>query len=102
MANSYYDDNDSYDEYAEKDILKNKRKKKKIKSNPSGPFNFKMTYRGIYCDITIQNITKDEFEITVNSNKKLSKKMLASLNRYLQDEGFEDEARNHNLYWYMV
>jgi hypothetical protein len=89
-----YDDDD--------DIIKNKRKRKKIKSNPSGPFNFKMTYRGIYCDITIQNITKDEFEVTVNSSQKLNKKLLQSLNRYLEAEGFQDEARNHNLYWYMV
>jgi hypothetical protein len=97
--NSFYgdDNDDSYEE-----VTKNKRKPEKLKTNPSGPFHFKMTYLGIFCNVTIQNIKKDEFKISIDSSKKLNKSLLKHLTNYLKAEGFEDEATKHNLFWYMV
>ena len=76
-----------------------KKYKKKLKLNPNGPYNVKMTFRGIYFDITIQNKKVDEFNITVKSSKKIDLNFLEILKRYLRDEGFEAEAQQWNLFW---
>lgn len=76
-----------------------KKGKKKLNLNPNGPYNVKMTFRGIYFNITIENSKVDEFKITVKSSQKITPEFLEVLKRYLRTEGFENEAQQWNLFW---
>jgi hypothetical protein len=87
-----YDDSDDFE-------YNTKKHKRKLKLNPNGPYNLKMTFSGIYFDITIQNTKVDEFEIVIKSSSKISMDMVEVLKRYLKAEGFEGEAQKWNLFW---
>ena len=71
----------------------------KLKKNVNGPYNVILTIQGIEYDITIDNITTNEFEITINSDSKPSIEQMEVVKSYLEWEGFEDAARKHNLFW---
>jgi hypothetical protein len=81
------------------DAYHTKKYKKKLKLNPKGPYNVKMTFSGIYLDIIIQNTKVDEFKITVKSSSTINESTLEVLKRYLRSEGFEDDAQKWNLFW---
>jgi hypothetical protein len=78
-----------------------KPKRKRIKFNPKGPYNLKFTFKGVDWDITIENIEENDYKVTAKSNKKVEPEMIDALKYYLQQEGFEEEAKKHNIYWYM-
>jgi len=97
---SYEDGDDEFNCYFEKNVSKNKKRNPKLKTNPSGPYNFKFLFRGVHMDITIQNIKIDEFKVTARSNGEVNPSLIESLKYYLTEEGFEEEATRHNLFWY--
>lgn len=76
-----------------------KQKKKKIKTNPSGPYNLKFQFKGVKWDITIENVTEDDYKVIARSDVKINESEIESLKYYLQEEGFEEEAKKHNLFW---
>jgi hypothetical protein len=75
------------------------KKRKKLKLNPTGFYNVEFMFKGVNWDITIENITYDDFKVTARSDKKVEQDEVEVLKRYLQTEGFEDAAKKHNLYW---
>lgn len=96
MFGSYNDADE--DDFYEKKKSPSKRSKK-LKKNPSGLYNVNLIFKGIQWDITIDNVSYDEFKITAKSNVKVNQDEVNVLKRYLQDEGFEDAATKHNLDW---
>ena len=95
----YYDN--GYDDEDEDDqqIRQFQKKLGKFKVNPNGPYSFKMTFKGVKWDIKIENISLNDFKVTAKSNVKVKNNELEILKRYIQDEGFEQAARKHNLFW---
>ena len=87
------------DDYDESDEWKNLKKHKPFKLNPSGPYKVKLLFKNVNWSITIENISMEDFKVTAISDKKVSKSHLSVLKKYLQDEGFEQAARKHNLFW---
>lgn len=71
----------------------------KFVTNPSGPYKLDLLYKGIKYKIMIKNLSEYEFDIFVRSNKKITKNEIESLKRYLEEEGFNNEATKHNLFW---
>lgn len=71
----------------------------KIVINPNGPYRVKLLYKGIDCFVQINNINETEFDIRVKTNKKLNESDLQGLMKYLDTEGFANEATKHNLFW---
>lgn len=67
--------------------------------NPAGYYKVKLDYQGIKCHIMIKNIDEYEFEIRVKSNKPLNPKQIEGLKSYLEAEGYNNEARKHNMLW---
>jgi hypothetical protein len=94
-----YDDGEDFNQYFEQHTSKNKKTSKRLKQNPSGPYNFKFLFRGIDMDITIENIKIDEFKVTAKSNRTITSDTIEALKYYLSEEGFEEEATKHNLFW---
>lgn len=93
------DDEEDFNGYFEKNVSKNKKRNPKLKTNPSGPYNFKFRFRGVNMDIIIQNIKIDEFKVTVKAHGEVNPELIESLKYYLSEEGFEEEATKHNLFW---
>jgi hypothetical protein len=93
----YYDD--GYGDEDEEEIQQFQKKQGKFKTNPSGPYNFEMKFKGVNWVIKIENVSLDDFKVTAESDVKVKKKDLEILKRYIQDEGFEQAARKHNLFW---
>jgi hypothetical protein len=77
------------------------KKKKKIKTNPKGPYNLKFSFKKILWDITIENISENDYKVIARSNVKVDPEEIECLKHYLQAEGFEEEAKKHNLYWHL-
>ena len=71
----------------------------KFKTNPKGPYKIKFIFKGVNWDIKIQNISLEDFKVVARSSKKVNKTEIEILKKYLKDEGFEQAARKHNLYW---
>ena len=78
-----------------------KPKRKRIKTNPKGPYNLKFKFKSVNWDITIENVDENDYKVIAKSNVKVEPEMIEALKHYLQQEGFEEEAKKHNLYWYM-
>jgi len=78
----------------------NKKKSKKLKQNPNGPYTIEdFVFKGVIWNIVIQNVSHDDFQVTAISNKKVKHDTLNVLKKYLKTEGFEEAARKHNLFW---
>lgn len=77
-----------------------KPKRKKIRTNPSGPYNVRFQFKGVEWDITIENVTENDYKVTARSNIKVAENEIDVLKYYLQEEGFEEEAKKHNLLWF--
>jgi hypothetical protein len=91
---------DYYDEDFSEDTWKNpKSKSKKLRTNPAGPYELEITFKGVDWYIVIENLTMDDFKVTAKSEKKVKKDEVGILKKYLQDEGFELAAKKHNLFW---
>jgi hypothetical protein len=93
------------DEFIDDDFLdeswkESKKKSKKIKNNPAGPYTVDLVFKGVNWHIVIKNKTMDEFNVAASADKKVSFEELEVLRKYLKDEGFEMAARKHNLFWY--
>jgi hypothetical protein len=71
----------------------------KIVINPNGPYRVKLLYKGIDCFVQIKNINETEFDIRVKTDKKLNEPDLQGLMKYLDTEGFTNQAIKHNLFW---
>jgi len=93
------------DDFEEKKWKKKQGRKKKLVTNPKGPFHFDMTFKGIEYDIVIENITYDKFKVCAICKEEEEKNIeeieseMLILQRYLEDEGFFLAARKHNLYY---
>lgn len=92
---------DHDDDYEGEEWKSVSKKKKKLKVNPNGPFNFKFSFKNILWDITIENTDENDYAVTARSNVKVGPEEIECLKHYLQAEGFEEEAKKHNLYWYL-
>jgi hypothetical protein len=68
-------------------------------TNPNGPYRVKLLYKGIDCYVQIKNINEVEFDIRVKTDEKLNEFELKGLMKYLDSEGFANEATKHNLFW---
>lgn len=68
-------------------------------TNPSGPYKVKLLYKGIECYVQIKNINEREFDIRIKTNKKINESEMNGLMKYLDTEGFANEATKHNLFW---
>jgi hypothetical protein len=77
------------------------KKPKKLKTNPSGPYNVKFKFKNIEWNISIENVTDNDYQVTARSNVKVDENEIEILKNYLQEEGFEEEAKKHNLYWFL-
>jgi hypothetical protein len=93
----YYDD--GYEDEDEEKIQKFQKKQGEFKTNPNGPYNFEMKFKGVHWIIKIESLSLNDFKVTAASDIKVRKKDLDILKKYLQDEGFEQAARKHNLFW---
>jgi hypothetical protein len=93
----YFDD--AYSDDDDSEIVSFQEKLGKFKTNPKGPYKIKFIFKGVNWDIKIQNVSLEDFKVVARSNKKVSQSELEILKKYLKDEGFEQAARKHNLYW---
>ena len=92
----FAEDENDYEGEEWKNVKKPKRKN--IKTNPSGPYNVKFKFKNVEWDITIENISEDDYKVTARSSIKVDEKEIDILKYYLQEEGFEEEAQKHNLF----
>jgi hypothetical protein len=76
-----------------------KKRVKKLKTNPDGPYEIDLIFSGIEFNIVIENITHDDFKVTASTDADVKKDKITALKHYLESEGFQDEARKHNLFW---
>jgi hypothetical protein len=76
-----------------------KGKSKKLNTNPSGPYELELMFKGVNWHIIIENIDINDFKVTAKSDEKVNSCKVNSLKKYLQDEGFEMAAKKHNLFW---
>jgi hypothetical protein len=76
----------------------NKKSIQKIK-NPNGPYKLNLKYKGFDFNVIIDNETFQDFVIKISSKQKGHFDVLPSLKEYLRQEGFLDQALQHNLYW---
>jgi hypothetical protein len=94
----YYDDGYGEDE-DENEIFHFQKKLGEFKTNPKGPYKIQFKFKNIDWNITIQNINFNDFKVVARSSVKVNKSELEILKKYLKDEGFEQAARKHNLFW---
>jgi hypothetical protein len=52
---------------------------------------------GMKMNVRIKNIAVDEQNVLVECEKRLTKKQLENIKKYLYMEGFNDEAEEYNL-----
>ena len=90
----YYDD-----DFLEENWKQAKKKSKRPKTNPDGPYEVNITFKGVDWNIVIKNKNLDDFIVTASTDKKVSFEELEVLKKYLKDEGFEMAAKKHNLFW---
>lgn len=76
----------------------NKKSIQKIK-NPKGPYKIELKYKGNDFNVIIDNDTFTDFNIKIASKNVCEQELIDSLKEYLNQEGFLDEALQHNLYW---
>jgi len=93
----YYDD--GYDDEDEDDIQKFQEKLGKFKTNPKGDYKVELTFKGVKWKIKIKSISMNDFKVTAQSNVRVEQDELEVIKKYLIDEGFEQAARKHNLFW---
>ena len=96
----YADHEDDHEGEEWKATPKKKYKKKKLRTNPDGPYNVKFVFKNVNWDITIENESEDDFKVIARSDIKVSSDEIEVLKNYLQAEGFEDAATKHNLFWH--
>jgi hypothetical protein len=89
-----FDDGESW-----KSPQKERRVKKKLKTNPDGPYEIDLIFSGIEFNIVIENITHDDFKVIASTDADVKKDKITALKHYLETEGFQEEARKHNLFW---
>lgn len=92
---TYYDD-ENEDNY---DNTFSKKKSNKIKTNPTGNYKIKFKFKGVEWNVEIKNTDLNSYKVSARSNVKVNKDELKILKKYLIDEGFEQAARQHNLFW---
>jgi len=96
----YYDSDFDEESWKEK-----QGKKKKIITNPKGPYQIEMKFNGIEYDIIIENTAYNKFKVCAISktdeenNLKSYQMELKLLNRYLEAEGFYLAAKKWNLFY---
>jgi hypothetical protein len=66
--------------------------------NPSDIYTTELTFKGIKCIVQIITSIDGDYELLIKANKKLSKKDRDTLNDYLFNEGYIDEAIEHNMF----
>jgi hypothetical protein len=79
--------------------MKKEKNKGNYTQNPKGYYNVNLTLRGIRCNVKIINESYNKFKLEVQSKKILSDDFLKFIGEYLENEGFNEEARKHNLEW---
>ena len=79
--------------------MKKEKNKGSYPQNPEGYYNVNLTLRGIKCNVKIINESYNKFKLEVMSKKTLSEDFLTFIGEYLSQEGFNEEARKHNLEW---
>ena len=65
--------------------------------SPSDIYTTELTFKGIKCVVQIITSIDSDYELLIKANKKLSKKDRDALNDYLFNEGYIDEAIEHNM-----
>ena len=88
-----------YDDESENEIQEFQKKLGNFKTNPNGNYKIQLTFKGVNWKIEIKNIDMDSYKIIARSNVKVDEDELEILKKYLIDEGFEHDARQHNLFW---
>ena len=88
-----------YDDESENEIQEFQKKLGNFKTNPNGNYKIQLTFKGVNWKIEIKNIDMDSYKIIARSNVKVDGDELEILKKYLIDEGFEHDARQHNLFW---
>ena len=79
--------------------MKKEKNKGSYPQNPKGFYTINLTLRGIKCKVKIINDSYNKFRIEVESKSILSDEFLDFIGQYMQNEGFNEEARKHNLEW---
>jgi hypothetical protein len=64
--------------------------------NNSEIYTTELAFKGVKCVVQIITSFDGDYELLIKANKKLSKKDRESLNNYLFEEGYIDEAIKHN------
>ena len=90
---------EQYDNDFSINFEKSQKKSKKLKTNPNGPYRVKFTFKNIKWNIIIENESEDVFKVLARSNVKVKQEEIEILKNYLQAEGFEEDAKRHNLIW---
>ena len=80
-------------------MMKKTKNKGSYPQNPKGHYNIDLTLRGVKCNVRIINESYNKFKLEVSSKKTLSEEFLTFIGEYLNQEGFNEEARKHNLEW---
>jgi hypothetical protein len=94
---AYYDH--GYDDENEDKIQQFQKNLGSFKTNPNGNYKVELMFKGIKWKIEIKNLDTERYKILARSNVKVDPDELENLKRYLIAEGFEHEARQHNLFW---
>jgi hypothetical protein len=76
-----------------------KSKNKSYPPNPNGHYVVDLKIRGITCKVTIMNESFLEYKVEVKAKKELSQEFLNYIAKYMELEGFYDEAQKHNIFW---
>lgn len=79
--------------------MKKQKNKGGYPQNPNGYYNINITMRGIKCNVKIINESYNSFKLEVASKKTLTQEFLDFIGYYMQEEGFNEEARKYNLEW---
>lgn len=88
-----------YDDESEDEIQNFQKKLGNFKTNPNGNYKLQLTFKGVNWKIEIKNLDMETYRVTAKSNVKVDSDELDILKKYLIDEGFEQAARQHNLFW---
>jgi hypothetical protein len=89
------------DEYYDDDFgVNGKKKKKQLNPNPNGPYQIKdFIFLGKTWDIIIENVSNDELKVLAMTDDDVTEHDVDCLKNYIEKEGFEQAAIQHNLFW---
>lgn len=59
-------------------------------------YTTQLTFKGVKCIVQILTSIDGDYELLIKANKKLSKKDREALNNYLYEEGYIEQAIEHN------